>query len=798
MMTWPGMQWSRLRGCWALPDASAQVRAILLNGQLRNLMRVVPWYCATIVYTGIPVLHELRPFVQNQPWLAWLIGFVLVHLAWGGHALMTLRRADSADGRLLNMADMHLSAVWCTLSALFCAVGIYVGGLQAGDERSRLLLTAYTPGLIASGVLVGITTPLLSIIWLVVLTTATCLTVVQLPFMARATTVGMLCGYSLMLTVALLFASRLFVKRIEAEQATEQQRQIVGLLLRDFETDARDWLWETSRSGALTRVGVRLCNVLGLGEAQLIGRPLDSLFSQRRMLRVTSDQQVGPAALRQVLGAGEPFSGVVLEARVRGEQRSWTLSAKPLHGADGAWTGWRGVGVDVSDARAREAESIVREQHLHYLAHHDALTGLPNRRAFVEVVAQQQAAGGPWAVALADLDHFKNVNDSLGHAAGDELLCSVARRLRQATRDGDALARLGGDEFAMLLRQLPAEGCEGEIERRMHGVLGALRVQERIGDYRVDVRASIGAAWTDGALGAGDLLRQADTALYAAKNDGRDTVRLHAPGMTDRVRARLAMVSDLSAAVEHGQFDLDYMSLRDASSLVVQGYEALVRWRHPRHGRLSPAHFIPVAEESGVVVQIGLWVLERACRDAMAWPPHLLVAVNVSPVQLALPSFVDDVVAVLGRVGLPAARLELEVTETALTRDASRARTALQQLRAMGVRTAIDDFGVGYSSMAQLRELPFDRIKLDQSFAAALLREPAGGMTQSIIASVVLLANTMHLDITAEGVEHAEQLRMLRTLGCPTVQGYLFGAPAAVGALGIGQEADALLQPVAG
>ncbi len=793
MFSWSGMQWKQLRGCWALPDASAHVRAVLLAGQLRNLMRVVPWYAASNLYTAGAVLYKMWPFVKDQPWHGWLLGFVLSHLAWAGHAVVTLRRADSS-GRRLDMRDLHLTALGCASSALMCGLGIYHGALLAGDDSSRLLLSAYTPGLIATGVLVGITTPLLSFTWLLVLTVAACVMVAQIDYLAQGMTIGLLCSYALMLTIALLFASRLFVKRIEAEQTIEQERHIVGLLLRDFETDARDWLWESRRSGELTRVGVRLCDLLGLSQDELLGRPLDTLFAQRRLLRVTSDKEVGPAALRRALSVNEPFGAVVMEARVRGEQRSWTLSAKPLYAEDGQWNGWRGVGVEVSDARAREAESIVREQHLHYLAHHDPLTGLPNRRAFLEVAEQQQATKGRWAVALLDLDHFKNVNDSLGHAAGDELLCSVARRLRHATQEGDALARLGGDEFAMLLRQLPADGCDGEVERRMLGVLAALRVQERIGDYRIDVRASVGASWTDGALGAGDLMRQADTALYVAKNGGRDTVRLHAPGMSDRLRERLAMVSDLSVAVEHGQFDIDYMSLRDAGSLRVQGYEALVRWRHPHHGRLSPAYFIPVAEESGLVVQLGMWVLERACRDALAWPQDLLVAVNVSAVQLTLPTFVEDVMAVLDRVGLPPARLELEVTETALTRDAARARAALQRLRALGVRTAIDDFGVGYSSMAQLRELPFDRIKLDQSFSAALLLEPEGGMTQSIIASLVLLANTMHLDITAEGVEQKEQLQILRALGCPTVQGYLFGIPAAADIVDSGYQPDVMAQ----
>ncbi|WP_156374597.1 bifunctional diguanylate cyclase/phosphodiesterase [Pseudorhodoferax sp. Leaf274] len=774
-----GMHWKRLRGCWALPDATAHVRTILVNGQMRNLLHVVPWYVASNICTAGMVLYALWPFVRREAWPAWVAAFLLAHVAWAGHAIMALRSAGPG-GRLLGLRDMHVSALWCAASAVLSGIGIYVGALQAGDDASRLLLSAYTPGLIAAGVLVGITTPLLSLIWLSVLTVVACLMVAQIGYLAQGVTIALLCCYALILAVALLFASRLFVRCIAAEQAAEQERHIVGLLLRDFEADARDWLWESNRAGELTRVGLRLCNLLGLGQDRLLGRPLDSLFAQQRMLEVRSDGAVGAAALRGLLAAGEPFSGVVLEARVGGELRSWTLSAKPLHAADGAWTGWRGVGVDVSDARAREAESSMREQHLHYLAHHDALTGLPNRRAFVEEAERQQATGGRWAVALLDLDHFKTVNDSLGHAAGDQLLCSVARRLRHATREGDALARLGGDEFAMLLRTLPVQGCAREIERRMQGLLAALRTRERIGDDHIDVRASIGASWTDGVLGASELLRQADTALYVAKNAGRDAARLHAPGMSDRLRERLAMVGDLAQAVARGEFEIDYMSLRDAGSLRVQGYEALVRWRHPRHGRLLPASFIPVAEESGIVVQIGLWVLEQACRDAMSWPRHQLVAVNASAVQLACASFVEDVMDVLRRVGLPPSRLELEVTETALARDAQGARVALQRLRTLGVRTAIDDFGVGYSSMAQLRELPFDRIKLDQSFAAALPHEPAGGMTQSIIASLVLLANNMHLDITAEGVEQAQQLQVLRALGCTTVQGYLFGAPACV------------------
>ena len=768
--------WERLRLCWTLRGGDEEANSVLLGRQLRALFRVVPWYVASNFYTAGGVLWVMWPFLDARSAWPWLLFFTLAHLGWGWHAVRCARRAQQDGESSLRRRDLYGGVIWCGLCALACGSGIYMGAPLAASDGSRLLLSAYTPGLIATGVLVGITTPMVSFTWLSILTVSACLMVVRLDFLAQGTTVTLLCCYAVMLSIALLFASHLFVRRVEAELAADRQGQIVGLLLRDFESKANDWLWESDCDGVLTRAGPRLAHMLGHGQEDLVGQRLEGLFAPQRLVAVQGDgNSVGPHALRLRLQAGAAFTGVVMEALVEGRPRSWMLSAKPLRAPDGEWTGWRGVGCDVSDARLREAEALARERHLHHLAHHDPLTGLPNQRAFT--VALKKERGGLHAVAMIDLDNFKTINDSLGHATGDQVLCIVADRLQRACRQGDLLARLGGDEFAVLLRGLSASAAEADVRARLSLILDVLRVPEQIDDYRVDVRASVGASQAAEHPGAGELLRQADNALYAAKREGRDMLRHYSPRMSEHLQERLAMVSDLAMAAHAGQLELDYMPLLAADDQGIRGYEALLRWRHPLHGRIPPMDFIPTAEESSLIIPIGLWVLERACRDALGWAPDTTLAVNVSPVQLASPTLVESVLDILHRVGMPPGRLELEITESVLARDPAAARTVLQRLRAAGIRIAIDDFGVGYSSMAQLRELPFDSIKLDKSFAAALLQDEARSMTSSIIASVVQLARAMRLTVTAEGVETERQFEMLRTLGCTLVQGYLFGPP---------------------
>lgn len=770
-----------LRSCWTLVDAGPEAQARLLSRQLRNLFRIVPFYSLSNVVTGSGLLIVMWPSLPPAKAWAWIGVFLAMHVGWSLHALFRERAAAADDGNTLCRHDLHVSAIWCALAAVTCGIGFIRAAPLAESEGIRILLAAYIPGLIATGVLVGITTPLISIIWLAILTVSACLMTARLDMLEQSLTTAMLGYYAVMLTAALMFASRMFVARTEAELAAEREHQTVDLLLGDFEENASDWLWECDNIGILTRAGARLGAVLGLDETSVIGKPLASLFLPQRLLEVPSDRNVGVACLQRQLAGETSFRNIIVEARVDGIARSWRLSAKPLARLSGGKTGWRGVGSEVTDARAREAESILREKHLHHQATHDALTDLPNRRAFLErlVLAGKQRPGHVAAMAMIDLDNFKAVNDSLGHSAGDTILCKVAERLKQALQPQDFLARLGGDEFAILMTDLPPsrDAAIADGQRRIQRVLEQLRPPETMEQFQIDVRGSIGITLAaDAGEQPYEVMRRADIALYAAKDAGRDTSKFYEPGMGSRHKHRLSLVSDLSMAMERGQLEVAYQCMVSLPDLRIMGCEALLRWRHPRYGLIRPNEFIPAAEESGLIVPIGLWVLEQACRTARSWPEHIGIAVNLSAVQLNSARIVESIHDTILRSGVRPDRVELEVTESSIARDDHVARSVLHDLRDLGIHLAIDDFGTGYSSMAQLRELPFDKLKLDRSFVVGLnnAHETA---SHAIIASLLHLSNVMKMSFIVEGVENHNELKSLLELGCRQAQGYLFGKP---------------------
>jgi diguanylate cyclase (GGDEF)-like protein len=393
----------------------------------------------------------------------------------------------------------------------------------------------------------------------------------------------------------------------------------------------------------------------------------------------------------------------------------------------------------------------------------------------VEVALRQlRATSGTLALLCLDLDHFKNVNDTLGHPAGDALLELVSRRLLGCVRETDVVGRLGGDEFAVLH---VAEGRPPEAEALARRIIDALGAPYVVEGRRVVVGASVGLAFAAGGdAGAGPdvLLKNADMALYRAKAEGRGTFRVFEAEMDAAVQARLAIESDLREAVERRQFELYYQPLFDLRARRVSGYEALIRWRHPERGLIPPAQFVPIAEEMGLIVPIGEWVAHRACADAAAWPAPVKVAVNLSPVHFRAGDVVGAVAGALRRSGLDPSRLELEITESALLRDSDAVVATLHRVRGLGPRIAMDDFGTGYSSLSYLRSFPFDKIKIDQSFVREM-----GGRPDcfAIVNSVSDLAARLGMTTTAEGVETAEQLGMVRRAGCTEAQGYHFGGP---------------------
>jgi diguanylate cyclase (GGDEF)-like protein len=429
--------------------------------------------------------------------------------------------------------------------------------------------------------------------------------------------------------------------------------------------------------------------------------------------------------------------------------------------------GWVVTYEDVTERHKAQARVA-------HMARHDSLTDLPNRMLFREKMGeglnQVAIAGGAMAVLCFDLDNFKTVNDRLGHAAGDRLLRWVAARLKENVGEHDTVARLGGDEFAVLQRGPQPQSAE-KLARRLVEVIGRPPPLE---NQSIHVGASVGIAIApDHGLDADELMKCADLALYQAKAKGRGAYQLFEPAMEEEARSRHALEQDLRSALEAREFHLVFQPQMRLDSPELTGFEALLRWKHPSRGLVPPAEFIPIAEETGLIVPIGEWVLRSACATAASWP-DITVAVNLSPVQFRSRGLVAMVTSALAEAGLPPQRLELEVTETALLDDSEATIEILHQLRALGVRVSLDDFGVGYSSLSYLRKFPFDRIKIDRSFVGTLGESPE---SVAIVRTIASLGSVLGVETTAEGVETEEQLDFVRECGCTAVQGYYFGKP---------------------
>jgi diguanylate cyclase (GGDEF)-like protein len=449
--------------------------------------------------------------------------------------------------------------------------------------------------------------------------------------------------------------------------------------------------------------------------------------------------------------------------------RWWSLSAKPLRDAQGRCTGWRGVGTDVTDAHSANRQ-------LTWLAHYDPLTGLANRHHFRTQLAHLLTLDPGSEVGLAvvclDLDHFKTINDTLGHAVGDGLLQEVAKRLLARTRRTDIVARLGGDEFAVILREVSSADEVAALTRRL---LDGLQTPCEVQGARIAVRASMGIALAprDGTE-IDALLNNADLALYAAKSAGRGESRFFAPQMAALTRRRLLIEQALRQALPRNELALHFQPQLRLSDNRVTGFEALLRWHHPELGDVPPAEFVPVAEEAGLIIEIGSWVLDSACREAMRWPAELTVSVNVSPVQAMSADLCQVALQALRTTGLAPGRLELEITESIFLNETQATMDVLRSLREAGLRVALDDFGTGYSSLAYLRRFPFDTMKIDRSFVRELLSRRDA---RAIVRMIIGLAHTLNMKAVAEGVEEVAQAAVLRRYGCDAIQGFLAARP---------------------
>jgi len=427
------------------------------------------------------------------------------------------------------------------------------------------------------------------------------------------------------------------------------------------------------------------------------------------------------------------------------------------------------IHIDVTEKRNSEKQ-------IAFLAHHDALTELANRvqlREHIEKSLKYLERGKKLSVLCLDLDHFKDINDTLGHSVGDSLLCAVATRLRELVRDADLVSRTGGDEFSIV--QAGAELPNAAPAVLAARVVEVLSVPFDLGDHHVVIGASVGVAIApDDGNDVDQLLKNADMALYRAKDDGRGRFHFFESEMDAKAQARRMLELDLRKAVAGGEFEVFYQPIVNLSENKISGFEALLRWNHPTRGRVQPDEFIPLAEETGLIVAIGEWAIRQACAEAKTWPSDLRVAVNVSPVQFRSKSLVSSIMSALAASGLRADRFELEITEAVLMHNDDVTMAVLHQLRGLGVRISMDDFGTGYSSLSYLRGFPFDKIKIDRSFVRDLIEKPD---SIAIIRAVTGLGHSFGMTTTAEGVETQQQLDQMRAEGCTEAQGFYYGRP---------------------
>ena len=554
-------------------------------------------------------------------------------------------------------------------------------------------------------------------------------------------------------------------RRLADGLRVREQSETIHELLLDFDENECDWLWRTDAEGRVAHPDEGVESLITGGIGDIADAPLAKVLSSRKDARPSN----GARAVLAAVAARKAFRNQLVEIAQRdGASHWWRLSGKPMFDAAGRFSGYRGVGSDMTGARNSESR-------IAYLADFDALTGFSNRTCFqtfaVRQCASAAADGHCRALLCLDLDGFKSVNDSLGHAGGDELLKEVAARLTALAPADTFIARLGGDEFALWLQATTPAKVEAVARRLVEGLAAPFLIDE----VNVEIGASVGIALTPKhSVDADDLLVKADLALYRAKLDGKGQACMFVEALETSQIERRKLEQDLKFALTRGEFELYYQPLVDAAEGRVTCFEALIRWKSPDRGFVSPADFIPAAEAAGLIVAIGRWVLFTACREAAGWPDDVRVAVNVSPPQVRAANFLQDVTMALKTSGLHPTRLEIEVTEGVFLDKSAAAMAALRTLRDRGIGVALDDFGTGYSSLNYLIDFPVAKIKIDRSFVTDL---PNSETVQAVVDAMLALAKKLAIRVVAEGVETKEQALALKRRRCDMLQGYLFSRP---------------------
>jgi diguanylate cyclase (GGDEF)-like protein/PAS domain S-box-containing protein len=568
--------------------------------------------------------------------------------------------------------------------------------------------------------------------------------------------------------ITLMLIARLEWKAAEKRRLAREARERVAAraedILRSFEETGQGWFWETDRRGLITYISPKAAMALGKTTEEIVSRPLSEIVDP------TQGAADAERTLAFHLSARSAFHDVEVRAATAGDERWWALTGRPVYDSYKNFCGFRGHGTDLTEKRRSE-------QQVSRLAHYDSLTGLANRvqmsQALEQILAAPSGRERACAVLMLDLDRFKHVNDTLGHPAGDALLKQVAQRLERAIGGAGRCGRLGGDEFQVIV---PGHQDRNMLGHMAQEIINSLSQPYSITGQSVVIGASVGIALApEHGANSDELIRNVDLALYAAKDAGRGVFRFYAEDLHAAAEERAELEQDLREAITKGELELYYQPVVYAADEKIVGFEALMRWNHPKRGWISPAKFVPIAEDAGLIDRMGQWALRTACADLARWPRSIRCAVNVSALQFANPELPTIVANALAHAGVAPSRLELEITESVFLNDNSGTDAMFKALKRVGVRLALDDFGTGYSSLGYLKKAPFDKIKIDRSFVQGATEE--GSRNGAIIASITQLAEALHMDTTAEGVETLDELELVRLLGCSHIQGYIYFKP---------------------
>jgi len=749
------------------PINDEPLRGRIRAEQIASILRYTPYMLLASLINAIVLGMAFTGTAGQTAALVWccaLSGFVLyAYMRWRVAQRQARRTYASVRGpRRVIVNALILGMIWAALPLLF---------LGYSNANLQVLVVAATIGMMCGGAFALTTVPAAAVAFVtpIVLATVAAAYLYQTPY-------GLHLGFLLVLFAFVIARASYsqacqYVERLLGEYEQEKQRDMIGILLGEFEENANDWLWETDTLGRIVYVSSRF--------ADMIQRPMDALVG-KSLLRVLGRGFDGPpepeAVWRRVnehFHNRTPFRGLELKVNAGGNERWCSLTGKPITSSAGQFAGFRGFCTDNTDKRADEAKIL-------YLARFDSITGLPNRVSFTDRIdaclAELARKNEPFALHCIDLDGFKEINDTFGHAIGDAFLHEMGNRIGALLGPDDFVARLGGDEFAIIQLRVNSDYEATDLAR---SIIEAARQTFSIAGNTMHAGASVGIALAPRDGDARDrLMVNGDLALYQAKSRGRGTYCFFDVSMDEVARERRKIEAGLHSALRNNEFQLWFQPIMNVESGSITNCEALLRWDSPTLGAVSPATFVPIAEECGLIIKIGEWVIVEACRQAALWPSDIKVAVNLSAVQFQSPGLLPAIMRALETSAVEAKRLEVEITETVLLSNVERASAIIDTLERLGVGIALDDFGTGYSSLAYIRQINFDKIKIDASFVREMLTDRS---CAAIIRAVTGLARELDIRITAEGVETEEQMRILREQGCTELQGYLISEPLPAG-----------------